>query len=144
MNLLVKIILISVVLFIPGQYASAQGEVIEFRCPACGYRDRFIQGSSQQEMADNIQNVIVVCERDAKIRNIKIAIDPKKPVLGETLISKQYGSGVSDLLGMKLPKFLVPGNTCPLFPVTAYLERNICPIDGSQGFEAYVLGPYGE
>jgi len=43
------------------------------------------------------------------------------------------------LLGMELPKFLVPGNTCPLYPITAYLDRNICPVDGRAGLEFKVI-----
>ena len=122
--------------------AASQGEIIEFQCPSCGYRERFIQGSDESERARNIQNIIVVCERAGQIRNIKVPIDPGAPAAGEPLLARQYGTGISELLGIKLPKFLVPGNTCPLFPITAYLERNICPVDGKPGLQFSLVGYY--
>jgi RNase P subunit RPR2 len=119
-----------------------EGEVLEFACRSCGYRERFVQGSSESDQARNVQQVIVVCERTGEIRNIAIPLDPQQPVHGEPLLARQYGTGRSELLGVKLPRFLVPGNTCPLFPITAYLERNICPIDGKPGIEYSVVGYY--
>ena len=115
--------------------AFPEGEILEIFCRSCGFRERFVQGADPQEEARNVQNVIVVCERTGQIRNIKIPLHPDRPVVGEPLSAKQYGEGKSELLEMKLPRFLVPGNTCPLFPVSAYLERNICPIDGRPGLE---------
>jgi hypothetical protein len=125
----------------PGNCA-AQGEALEVVCRGCGYRDRFMQGSSENEAARNVQQIIVVCERNSRIRNIAIAIDPNKPVQGEPLAGKQYGMGRSELLGINLPRFLVPGNTCPLFPISAYLEYNVCPIDGGSGIEILLVGQY--
>jgi len=122
--------------------ALAQAEVLEFHCPSCGYRERLVQGADESERARNVQNIIVVCERLGQIRSIKIPLDPNVPSHGEPLLARQYGTGQSDLLGVKLPKFLVPGNTCPLFPVTAYLERNVCPVDGSQGIQYSLVGSY--
>jgi hypothetical protein len=120
----------------------AEGEILEFLCRSCGYKERFVQGADPSEEARNIQSIIVVCERKRQIRNIKIPVDPKLPVHGEPLLARQYGNGQSELLGLELPKFLVPGNTCPLFPITAYLERNICPVDGRPGIEFTVVGAF--
>jgi hypothetical protein len=120
--------------------AWAQVALLEFSCPACGFRDRFVQGSKPSDQERNVQYIIVVCERTAKIRNIAIPLDPSLPVKGEPLVARQYGTGLSELLGTRLPRFLVPGNTCPLFPVAAYLERNICPVDGSRGIHCVVVG----
>jgi hypothetical protein len=119
-----------------------EGEVLEFVCQSCGYREQFVQGANESDQARNVQQVIVVCERTGQIRNIAIALDPDRPVQGEPLLAKQYGTGRSELLGVKLPRFLVPGNTCPLFPITPYLERNICPIDGKPGIQFSVVGYY--
>ncbi|MGC8660761.1 MAG: hypothetical protein ACP5U1_16990, partial [Desulfomonilaceae bacterium] len=77
-----------------------------------------------------------------KIRNIKVPIDPRLPTPEEPLVARRYGNGRSELLGVELPRFLIPGNTCPLFPVTAYLDANICPIDGRPGFRMSVVGEY--
>jgi len=118
----------------------AQVDLLELYCPSCGYRERFMQGADAWEEQRNVQHIIVVCERSGQIRNIKIPLDPSSPVHGEPLLARQYGMGRSELLGEKLPRFLVPGNTCPLFPVTAYLERNICPIDGSIGIQVALVG----
>ncbi len=118
----------------------AQVDVLELYCPSCGYRERFMQGSDESEQQRNIQHIIVVCERTGQIRNVKIPVDPGIPVYGEPLLARQYGMGRSEILGEKLPRFLVPGNTCPLFPVAAYLERNICPIDGSVGVHVALIG----
>jgi len=126
---------------VPG-FVFSQGEIIEFSCPSCGYRERFVQGSSASDLARNVQQIIVVCERTREIRNIAIPIDPNKPSPGEPFLAKQYGTGRSELLGIRLPRFLVPGNTCPLFPITAYLEQNICPIDGAVGIQYSVVGYY--
>jgi hypothetical protein len=122
--------------------ALPEGEVLEVFCRSCGFRERFVQGSDAEEEGRNVQNIIVVCERNSQIRNIKIPLDPNKPVAGEPLAAKQYGEGKSDLLEIKLPRFLVPGNTCPLFPVSPYLERNICPIDGRPGLEFTLVGRF--
>ncbi len=122
--------------------ALPEGEILEIFCRSCGFRERLVQGSNAEEEARNVQNIIVVCERTSQIRNIKIPVDPNQPVTGEPLAGKQYGEGKSDLLDIKLPRFLVPGNTCPLFPVTAYLERNICPIDGRPGLEFTLVGRF--
>ncbi len=118
------------------------GAVLEVICKASGHRDRFVQGSTREEEADNIQQIVVVCERANEIRNVKTPIDPNKPTGNEPLLARQFGEGRSDLLGISLPRFLVPGNTCPLFPITAYLDHNICPIDGSAGFAVTVVGYY--
>ncbi len=126
---------------IPG-WANAQAEIIEVSCPQCGYGERFIQGATPDERARNVQNVIVVCERTRTVRNIKIPIDPRLPVQGEPLLARQYGMGRSDILGVQLPKFLIPGNTCPLFPITAYLEANVCPVHGGRGVYVAVVGHY--
>ena len=123
---------------------SVQSEVavLELSCVNCGYRGRLIQGADGVDQAHNIQSIIVVCERNRQIRNIKIPIDPGVPSSGEPLLAKRYGNGRSELLGMELPRFLVPGNTCPLFPVTAYLDASVCPIDGSPGFTYTEIGRY--
>jgi hypothetical protein len=130
-----------VILFTP-MTAWCEGEILEFVCQSCGYRERFAQGANESDQARNAQQVIVVCERTAQIRSIAIALDPSQPVHGEPLLAKQYGTGRSELLGLKLPRFLVPGNTCPLFPISAYLEHNICPIDGKPGIQFSVVGYY--
>ncbi|MCX5872996.1 MAG: hypothetical protein NTY51_07145 [Deltaproteobacteria bacterium] len=116
--------------------------VLEISCATCGYRERLIQGADEADQANNVQNIIVVCERSRQIRNIRIPIDPGGPLPGEPLLARRYGNGRSELLGVELPRFLVPGNTCPLFPIAAYLESNICPIDSSQGFTFTVIGQY--
>ena len=133
-------ILVLAILIIPPGISLAQMDLLELYCPSCGYRERFMQGADAWEEQRNIQHIIVVCERAGQIRNIKIPLDPRSPVHGEPLLARQHGMGRSELLGEKLPRFLVPGNTCPLFPVTAYLERNICPIDGSPGIQVAVIG----
>jgi hypothetical protein len=120
----------------------ARAQVIEFYCLSCGYSNRFMQGHTQQEAARNVQNLIVVCERSREIRQVKIALDPNRPVINEPLAATQQGTGVSELLGVELPKFIVPGNTCPLYPVSAYVDMNICPIDGAPGFEAALISAY--
>ena len=116
--------------------------VIDFACASCGHKERLIQGSDAVDQAHNVQSIIVVCERNHKIRNIKIPIDPGLPTPEEPLVARRYGNGRSELLGVELPRFLIPGNTCPLFPITAYLDANICPIDGSPGFMMSVVGEY--
>lgn len=121
---------------------SCRGEVLEFYCPSCGYRAQFLQGAAQDDLARNLQHIVVVCEKSAEIRNVKVPIDPKAPVAGEPLAAKQVGTGKSKILGLRLPKFIVPGNTCPLFPVSAYLHANVCPIDGQPGFHAVVVGGF--
>ncbi|MDQ7784275.1 MAG: hypothetical protein RDU20_15425 [Desulfomonilaceae bacterium] len=120
--------------------AFGDGEILELRCVSCGFRQRFPQGASPEDIAANVQTIIVVCERSREIRSIRIPLDPDEPVTGEPLLARQYGTGRSELLGMRLPRFLVPGNTCPLFPVTAYLERNVCPVDGRPGIDFMVVG----
>jgi hypothetical protein len=132
-------LVLAILMIAPG-VSLAQVEFLEFYCPSCGYHERFIQGSDPLEAQRNVQNIIVVCERSRQIRSIKIPLDPKSRVYGEPLLARQYGMGRSELLGERLPRFLVPGNTCPLFPITAYLERNICPIDGSVGIQVAVVG----
>jgi hypothetical protein len=132
-------LVLAILMIAPG-VSLAQMDLLELYCPSCGYRERFMQGSDELEEQRNVQHIIVVCERSGQIRNIKIPLDPKSPVHGEPLLARQYGTGRSELLGERLPRFLVPGNTCPLFPVTAYLERNICPIDGSVGIQVAVVG----
>jgi len=122
--------------------ALSQVAILEFVCPTCGYRQQFIQGSRPEDRASNVQHIIVVCERAKQIRNIAIPLDAEKPAEGEALIARQYGQGRSELLGIRLPRFLVPGNTCPLFPISAYLERNICPVHGSEGLRFSVVGQY--
>ncbi|HMK36687.1 MAG TPA: hypothetical protein VK463_16555 [Desulfomonilaceae bacterium] len=130
-----------VMLFAPGT-AWTEGEILEFVCQSCRYRERFVQGANESDQARNVQQVIVVCERTGQIRNIVIPLDPNQPVHGEPLLARQYGTGRSDLLGLKLPRFLVPGNTCPLFPISAYLEHNVCPVDGRPGIHFSVVGYY--
>ncbi|MFH1112439.1 MAG: hypothetical protein V1792_00830, partial [Pseudomonadota bacterium] len=120
--------------------ALGDGEILEFRCPSCGLRQRLAQGADEKDIAGNVQTIIVVCERSREIRAIRIPLDPTQPVKGEPLLARQYGTGKSEMLGIRLPRFLVPGNTCPLFPVTAYLERNICPVDGRPGIDYSVVG----
>jgi hypothetical protein len=120
----------------------AQAEIIELACPSCGYRQQFRQGADPLDQSRNVQQIIVVCERSGQIRNIAIPLDPRAPVTQEPLLGREQGTGTSKLLGVELPKFLVPGNTCPLFPVTAYLEANICPIDGMPGIHYAVVGQY--
>ena len=127
-------------LTIPPGISLAQVDMLELYCPSCGYRERFMQGADPLDKQRNIQHIIVVCERTGQIRNVKIPVDPGIPVYGEPLLARQYGTGRSELLGEKLPRFLVPGNTCPLFPVAAYLERNICPVDGSIGIQVALIG----
>lgn len=122
--------------------AQSRGEYIEIVCRASGYRARFPQGSTAEEEMANVQNIIVVCERNNQIRSIKIPLNKDNPVQGEPLLAKQFGYGKSDLLGISLPRFLVPGNTCPLFPISAYLEHNICPIDGTEGIDATIIGHF--
>ncbi len=122
--------------------AFSQGEVLEFYCQSCGYRAQFVQGSDASDMAKNVQHIVVVCERTGQIRNVKIPLDPTSRVINEPLAAKQLGSGSSKLLGIRLPKFVVPGNTCVLFPVAAYLDANICPVDGQPGFQAAIVGSY--
>lgn len=130
------------ILFSLPSAALCEGEILEFSCPSCGYRQRFVQGSDEQDRAKNVQHVIVVCERSRSIRNITIPLDPNQPVKNAPLLARQYGTGRSELLGSTLPKFLVPGNTCPLFPITAYLDKNICPVDGQPGIQIAVVGAY--
>jgi hypothetical protein len=137
----IVLIILAILLSLPGA-ALCEGEILEFSCPSCGYRQRFVQGSDEQDQAKNVQHVIVVCERSHSIRNITIALDPNRPVKSVPLLARQYGTGRSELLGSTLPKFLVPGNTCPLFPITAYLDRNICPVDGQPGIQIAVVGSY--
>ncbi len=133
---------IAFVLLLSPAQANAQGEIIEIICPSSGYSQRLPQGSTASEEARNVQQIIVVCERTGQIRNIKIPLDPAKPVEGEPLLARQYGNSRSELLGISLPRFLVPGNTCPLFPISAYLDHNVCPIDGAPGIQASVVGHF--
>ncbi len=119
-----------------------QAEMLEVFCPSCGYRARFVQGADQADAAKNVQHLIVVCERTREIRNILVPLNPEAPVHDVPLLARQYGTGRSDLLGVRLPKFLVPGTTCPLFPLASYLERNICPVDGRPGITIASLGRY--
>ncbi len=119
--------------------ALSDGEVLELACPSCGYRQHLVQGFNADDERRNVQSIIVVCERTREIRSIRIPIDPAAPVQGEPLVARQYGTGRSDLLGLRLPRFLVPGNTCPLFPITAYLEHNVCPLDGRPGIQYAVV-----
>lgn len=123
-------------------FTLAELTILELSCPSCGYRDRFAQGADDVDQSHNVQNIIVVCERNRQIRNVKIPLDPGSETPGEPLIARRSGNGRSDILGIELPRFLIPGNTCPLFPVAAYLEANICPIDGSAGFNFTVIGQY--
>ncbi len=122
--------------------AASEVAVLELLCHSCGYRERFVQGADEIDQAHNVQSIIVVCERNRQIRNIKIPIDPGSETPGEPLVAKRSGFGKSDLLGIQLPRFIVPGNTCPLFPINAYLEANICPVDGSSGFGFKQIGQY--
>jgi hypothetical protein len=119
--------------------ARAEAELIEIACLSCAYRDRFVQGSTSQDKANNVQQIIVVCERGGEIRSVKAPLDPKRPVRGEPLQAKPNGTGVSKLLGIELPKFILPGNTCPLFPLTAYLDANVCPVNGQAGVQAALV-----
>jgi len=120
----------------------AQMEIIEVYCPSCGFRERFQQGASSGDIARNIQHVIVVCERSREVRTVKVPINPDAPANGDGLLARQYGTGTSKLLGIQLPKFLLPGTTCPLFPVAAYLEANLCPLDGRPGVQYGVVQQY--
>lgn len=120
----------------------AQVEVIEIFCPSCGFRERFHQGAAPNDVARNVQQVIVVCERTRLVRTVKVPINPDAPTNGDGLLARQYGTGTSKILGIQLPKFLLPGNTCPLFPVAAYLEANLCPVDGRPGVQYAVVQPY--
>lgn len=138
----VAVRLLVAVCLLSGGNAHGQVEIIEFICESCGFHERFMQGADAADRARNVQHIIVVCERAGQIRTIKIPIDSRLPVEGEPLLAKQYGTGFSELLGIRLPRFLVPGNTCPLFPITPYLERNICPIDGRPGIQYYVVAQY--
>jgi len=123
-------------------FVHAQAEIIEFYCPSCGFRERFVQGAAAEDRAKNVQSIIVVCERSQQVRNVKIPLDPKLPVRDEPLVAHQNGTGYSEILGIRLPRFLVPGNTCPLFPIAAYVDRNICPIDGRPGIDLRAVGQY--
>lgn len=125
----VFLIIISALLFAPFP-AWPQAELIELFCPDCGFRQRFVQGSTPADEARNVQQVIVVCERSGEVRSVKVPLDPRLPVQGEPLVARPFGTARSKVLGIDLPKFLIPGNTCALFPVTAYLEANVCPVDG--------------
>jgi len=138
-TLAASILVMSAAMLCAPSQGAAEGEILEFFCQSCGYRERFTQGADETDEAKNVQRIIVVCERNKQIRSIKIPLDPKLPVSGEPLLARQYGTGHSELLGMSLPKFLVPGNTCPLYPITAYLERNICPVDGRVGINFKVI-----
>ncbi len=129
-------------ILLPSTAAWGQVQVVEVFCRSCGYRGRFIQGADQKDAASNVQNIIVVCERTREIRNIRIPINPDAPTKGNPLIARQYGLGKSELLGIRLPKFLVPGTTCPLFPLASYLEWNICPIDGGPGITVAPVPPH--
>jgi hypothetical protein len=136
------LVFIGLIVLLSPSDARPEGEILEFSCQSCGYKAQFVQGSSTEDLTRNIQHVIVVCERSAQIRNIKIALNPDVPVKGEPLLARQYGTGYSEMLGVRLPRFLVPGNTCPLFPITAYLERNVCPVNGQSGFQFAVVGQF--
>jgi hypothetical protein len=120
----------------------AQATAVEVFCPVCGYRRQFIQGVTPDDNGKIVQHIVVVCERSKQIRNITIPLDPEQPVHDVPLLARQYKTGSSDLLGIRLPRFLVPGNTCPLFPIAAYLERSICPIHGGQGLRYAIVGQY--
>lgn len=136
-----SLILLIAIFSLPS-WAMAQAEIIEVACPNCGYVKRFIQGATPGDEERNVQHVIVVCERSRQIRNVAIPIDPDRPVRGEPLVAKQFGTGTSKLLGIELPKFLIPGTTCPLYPVTAYLDADVCPVDGSRGVHFAVVAQY--
>ncbi len=129
------------VLFVLPSLAYSQMEILEFYCPSSGHRERCIQGADPRDEERNVQQIIVVCERSGQIRSVKIPLDEKLPVRGEPLLARKAGTARSEILAEKLPHFLVPGNTCPLFPITAYLRRNICPADGSPGFQVVLVGP---
>ena len=131
---------ILVLLLVLPSLAYCQMEILEFHCPSSGYRERFVQGADPRDQERNVQQIIVVCERSGQIRSVKIPLDEKLPVHGEPLLARKMGTARSELLGEKLPHFLVPGNTCPLFPITAYLQRNICPLDGSPGIQVVLVG----
>lgn len=137
----VLILFLAGVMFAPA-VGLADAEIVEVSCPSCGYLERFAQGSTPADRARNIQRVIVVCERNRTIRSILLPLDPNLPVEGEPLVARQDGAGRSKLLNLELPKFLIPGNTCPLFPITAYLESNICPVDGQAGVRYGIVGQY--
>jgi hypothetical protein len=122
--------------------AWSQAELIELFCPDCGFRRQFVQGSTPADEARNVQQVIVVCERSGEVRSVKVPLDPRLPVHGEPLVARPFGTAKSKLLGVELPKFLIPGNTCALFPVTAYLEANVCPVDGRGGVLSALVGYY--
>ena len=134
------IVVVLAALWVAPALVLAEGEIIEFFCPSCDFRERFVQGFTEEERSRNVQHIIVVCERNGQIRNIKIALNPDLPVKHEPLVALPAGTGRSELLDMTLPRFLVPGNTCPLYPITAYLERNVCPVDGRPGIEFTVVG----
>ncbi len=137
-----SVVLLLLTIGLAAEDALAQAEVVEIYCPSCGFRERLVQGSSQDDYAQNIQRAIVVCERSQEIKSIVLALDPDKPVQGEPLVARQYGEGTSKLLGIKLPKFLVPGSTCPLFPITAYLDAHLCPVCGTPGIQYGIVGRY--
>lgn len=120
----------------------AQVETIEIYCPSCGFRERFLQGAGPAEVAANVHNLIVVCERTREVRTVKVPINPDAPSSGGALLARQYGTGVSKVLGITLPKFILPGTTCPLFPVAAYLEANLCPVDGRPGVQYGMVSQY--
>jgi hypothetical protein len=128
-------------LFAPIGNAWSQVEVIEVFCRSCGYRGQFMQGADPGDVARNVQHIIVVCERTREIRNIQIPLDPNAPAHGSPLMAGQYGTGKSELLGERLPKFLIPGTTCPLFPLASYLEWNVCPVDGRPGISIAAVAP---
>ena len=137
-----KLFFIWLILCASATYSWSEGEILEFTCKSCGYRGQFVQGSSADDQARNIQHIIVVCERNGQIRSIRIPLKPDIPVTGEPLLARQYGTGFSELLSMRLPRFLVPGNTCPLFPITAYIERNVCPVNGHPGLQYAVVSQF--
>jgi hypothetical protein len=122
--------------------ALAQVAVLEIYCSVCGYRQKFIQGIRHEDRGKNVQHIIVVCERAKQIRNIAIPLDSEQPVEEVPLLARQYGTGTSELLGIKLPRFHVPGNTCPLLPISAYLERSTCPIHRGEGLRYAIVGQY--
>ncbi|MCA1959390.1 MAG: hypothetical protein LDL33_01240 [Desulfomonile sp.] len=131
-----------VILLVAPAAAFAQVEMIEIYCSSCGFSGRFHQGAGPNEIARNIQYLIVVCERTREVRSVKVPINPDAPTNGEPLLARQYGTGVSKILGIQLPKFLLPGTTCPLFPVATYLEANLCPLDGLPGVQYAIVQPY--
>ena len=71
----------------------AQVELIEIFCPSCGFRERFHQGAGPNDIAANVQHVIVVCERSREVRTVKVPINPDAPTNGGSLLARQYGSG---------------------------------------------------